>query len=82
MTGELIPQIVLPAAERRGSADDIVTRWIAQASQPQSLNVQKLWADHFASVADYWWHKTRHPHGNAGAMVILHEWAQRLIGTA
>ena len=29
MAGELIPQIVIQAAERRGSVDEIVTRWIA-----------------------------------------------------
>ena len=82
MAGELIPQIVVPAAERRGSADDIITPWITQACQPQPIDLRKLWADHFASVADYWQHKTRHPHGHAGAMVILYEWAQRLIATA
>ena len=78
MAGELIPQIVTEAAERRGSVDEIVTRWIAQAYQPQPINIWKLWADHFASVADSREHKARHPHGHAGAMIILHEWAERL----
>ena len=82
MTGELIPQIVIRAAERRGSADDIVTRWIARASEPRPTDIWKLWADHFASVADYWRHKARHPQGHAGAMVILYEWARRLVVTA
>ena len=83
MVGELIPQIVIKeAAERRGSVDEILTRWLAQAHQPQPTDIPKLWADHFASVADYWRHKTRHPHGHAGAMVILYEWGQRLIVTA
>ena len=82
MAGELIPQVVIRAAERRGSVDEIVTRWIAYTSQPQPTDIRKLWADHFASVADYYRHKTRHPHGRAGAMVILYEWAQRLIVTA
>ena len=57
MAGELIPQIVIRAAERRGSVDEIVTRWIADAYQPQPMDIRKLWADHFASVADYWRHK-------------------------
>lgn len=82
MTGELIPQIVIRAAERRGSVGEIVIRWLAHASQPQPAYSQKLWDDHFASVADYWRHKTRHPHGHAGAMVILYAWAQRMIVTA
>jgi hypothetical protein len=82
MIGGLIPQVVIRAAERRGSVDEIVTRSIAYVSQPQPTDVRKLWADHFASVADYCRHKARHPHGHAGAMVIIYEWAQRLIVTA
>jgi hypothetical protein len=82
MAGELIPQFVIEAAERRGSVDEIVSRWIAYAYQPQPADIRKLWADHFASVADYWRHKARHPHGHAGAMVILYQWAQQLIVTA
>jgi len=82
MSGELIPQIVIRAAERRGSADEIVARWIAQACEARPADVGKLWADHLASVADYWRHKVRHPHGHAGAMVVLYEWAQRMIVTA
>ena len=70
MAEELIPQVVIRAAERRGSVDEIVTRWIAHAYQPQPMDLRKLWADHFASVADYYRHKRRHPHGRAGAMVI------------
>ena len=79
MAGELIPQIVTEAAERRGSVDEIVTRWLAQAYQPQPTDLRKLWVDHFASVSDYWQHKARHRHGHAGAMILLHGWAQRLI---
>jgi len=82
MAGELVPQIVINVDERRGSADEILTRWFTQAHQPQPTDIHKLWADHFASVSDYWRHKTRHPHGHAGAMVILYEWGQRLIVTA
>jgi hypothetical protein len=82
MSGELIPQIVIRVAERRGSADEIVTRWMGQACEAQPTDIRKLWADHFASVADYWRHKTRHPHGHAGAMVVLYEWAQRMTVTA
>jgi len=82
MAGELIPQIVVRAAERRGSVDEIVTKWFAQAYQPQPTDIGELWADHLASVADYWQHKTRHPYDHAGAMVVLYEWAQRLIVTA
>jgi hypothetical protein len=79
---ELIPQIIIEAVERRGSVDEIVTRWIAHAYQAQPTDIQKLWADHLASVADYWRHKARHPHGHAGAMVILYQCAQRLIVSA
>ena len=82
MDGELIPQIVIEAAERRGSVDEIVSRWIVYAYQPQLTDIRKLWADHFASVADYWRHKARHPQGHAGAMVILYQCTQRLIVTA
>ena len=79
---KLIPQIIIEAVERRGSVDEIVTRWIAHAYQAQPTDIQKLWADHLASVADYWRHKARHPRGHAGAMVILYQWAQRLIVSA
>jgi hypothetical protein len=79
---ELIPQIIIEAVERRGSVDEIVTRWIAHAYQAQPTDIQRLWADHLASVADYWRHKARHPHSHAGAMVILYQWAQRLIVSA
>lgn len=82
MSGELIPQIVIRAAERRGAADEIIRRWIAEACEARPADVQKLWTDHFASVSDYWRHKTRHPHGHAGAMVVLYEWAQRMSITA
>jgi hypothetical protein len=82
MAGELVPQIVIEAARRRGSADEIVSRWIAYAYQTQPTDIRKLWADHFASVADYWRHKAMRPQGHAGAMVILYQWAQPLIVTA
>ena len=42
MAGELIPRIIIPAAERRGSADEIVTRWIVEAYQPQPIDIQTL----------------------------------------
>ena len=82
MSETLIPQIAIRAAERRGSADEIITRWIARTSQSQPADIRRLWTDHFASVADYYRHKVRHPHGHAGAMVILYEWAQRMFVTA
>jgi len=82
MAGELIPQIIIEAAERRGSVDEIVSRWMAYAYQPRPPDIRKLWEDHFASVADYWRHKAKHPQGHAGAMVILYQWARRLIVTA
>ena len=43
MAGELIPQIVIEAAQRRGSVDEIVSRWIclrisaAADGQPKAL---------------------------------------------
>jgi hypothetical protein len=40
MAGELIPQIVNEAAERRGSVDEIVSRWIAHAYQPQPTDIR------------------------------------------
>ena len=79
MAGELIPQIVIRADERRGAADEIIKRWIAQACEPRSVDARKLWDDHFASVRDYWCHKARHPHGHAGAMVALYAWAQQMV---
>ena len=83
MAGDLIPQIVIrAAAERRGSVEEIITRWLAHAYEPQPTAVEKLWKDHFDSVSDYWRHKGTHPHSHAGAMVILYAWAQRLIVTA
>src|SRR5258707_286160 len=47
MAGELVPQIVINVAERRGSADEILTRWLTQAHQPQPTDIHKLWADPF-----------------------------------
>jgi hypothetical protein len=41
-----------------------------------------LWADHLASVADYWDHKRRHPHSHAGAMSILYRWTPVIIAVA
>ena len=43
-------------------------------------DLAKLWADHYASVADYWAHKARDPGTPAGAMVVLHSWAPVVIG--
>jgi len=78
----LIPKIIIRAVERHGSADEIITRWIAQTSQSQPADIRRLWADHFASVADYYRHKARRPHSHSGAMIILYEWAQRMVVTA
>jgi hypothetical protein len=50
------------------------------SASPGAWDFAKLWANHYASVADYWAHKTRHPDTHAGAMVVLHSWAPVVAG--
>jgi hypothetical protein len=73
---EILP-IVRPKA-----ADEIVQRWITQYYEPRWLDEDKLWADHFASVGDYWNHKRRHPFGHAGVITVLYHWTPYIIGIA
>jgi hypothetical protein len=65
---------------RPGAADQVIKQWIEHVSEPRHVDFAKLWADHYASVADYWAHKARHPDTHAGAMVVLHSWAPVVIG--
>jgi hypothetical protein len=61
-------------------ADDALRQWVEHFTQPRRVDFAKLWADHYASVADYWAHKDRHPDTHAGAMVVLHGWASVVVG--
>jgi hypothetical protein len=72
---------VLPIP-RPKAAEEIVQRWVAQYYEPRRFDERKLWADHFASVADYYDHKRRHPYSHAGAMTNLYRWTPYIIGIA
>jgi hypothetical protein len=71
---DIIP-IVRPKA-----ADEILRQWVERFNEPCRADSTKLFADHYASVADYWAHKNRHPDSRAGAMVTLRDWAPVVIG--
>ncbi|MBV9585608.1 MAG: hypothetical protein JO213_12075 [Alphaproteobacteria bacterium] len=73
-TRDVIP-VVRPKA-----AGEIVWQWVERFNEPCRADTTKLFADHYASVADYWAHKRRHPDGHAGAMVALRGWAPVVIG--
>jgi hypothetical protein len=73
-TRDIIPVV------RPKPADEILKQWVEHVSEPRRVDIAKLWADHYASVADYWAHKARHPGTHAGAMVVLHSWAPVVVG--
>jgi hypothetical protein len=72
---------ILPVV-RPKAADEILRQWIERYYAPRPVDQTKLWADHFASVADYWNHKQRHPDSPAGVMVILYRWTPYLAAAA
>jgi hypothetical protein len=71
---DIIP-IVRPRA-----ADETLKQWVEHVTGHRGVDLAKLWANHYASVADYWAHKARHPGTHAGAMVVLYSWAPVVIG--
>jgi len=74
---ELIP-LVRPRA-----ADELALRWIANCNDRRPAEQpSRIWADHLASVADYWDHKRRHPDTHAGAMVVVCQWVPYVLATA
>lgn len=74
---ELLP-VVRPRA-----ADELALRWIAHYDDRRHAErPSRIWADHLASVADYWDHKRRHPDTHAGAMVIACRWVPVVLATA
>lgn len=74
---ELLP-IVRPRA-----AEEIASRWIAAYGETwRAAQPSRIWIDHYASVADYWEHKRRHPDSRAGAMVALYHWAPYIVAAA
>jgi hypothetical protein len=70
---------IIPVVRYR-AADEALKQWIEHVSESRRVDLTKLWADHYASVADYWAHKARHPDTHAGAMVVLHSWTPVVIG--
>ena len=69
---------IIPVVRPR-AADETLKQWGEHFTEPRSVDFAKLWANHSASVADYWAHKARHPGTHAGAMVVLHSWAPVVI---
>ena len=65
---------------RPKSADEILWQWVERFNQACHADATKLFADHYASVADYWAHKRCHPDSHAGAMVTLRGWAPVVVG--
>jgi hypothetical protein len=70
---------IIPVVRPR-PADEALRQWVEHFTAPRRVDFAKLWADHYASVADYWAHKARHPDTHAGAMVVLHSWASVVVG--
>jgi len=78
---EILP-VVRPVV-RPHAADELVAQWITRYYQPRPAEQPaQIWRNHFASVADYWNHKQRHPHNPAGIMIILCTWVPYILGTA
>jgi hypothetical protein len=73
---DLLP-IVRPA-----TTDEQEIWYVEEARVRRTAQLPKLWADHFASVADYWEHKRRHPDTRAGAMVTLYSWTRYIAVAA
>jgi hypothetical protein len=72
---------ILPLSEwlpivRPKAADELAIWYFKEAHVRQTGALPKILADHFASVADYWEHKRRHPDTRAGAMVALYSWTR------
>ena len=70
---------IIPIVRPR-PADEALQQWVEHFTEPPRVDFAKLWANHYASVADYWAHKARHPDTHAGAMVVLHSWAPVVVG--
>lgn len=62
----------------------VLFRWQERAEAALTVaEIPKIWADHYASIADYWDHKRRHPDTPAGAMTVLYSWAKYIpVATA
>jgi hypothetical protein len=72
---------ILPVV-RPKAADEILRQWIERCYEPRQVDQDRLWADHYASIADYWRHKQNHPDGHAGIMVLLYRWTPCLAAAA
>jgi hypothetical protein len=70
---------IIPVVRPR-AADEALKQWVQHFTEPRCVDFAKLWASHYASVADYSAHKARHPDTHAGAMVVLHSWAPVVVG--
>ena len=70
---------IIPLVRPR-AAEKALEQWAEHVSKPRCMDFARLYADHHASVADYWAHKARHPETHAGAMVVLRSWAPLVIG--
>lgn len=61
-------------------AEQVVIHYdIPYHAEEQQKQPSKIWNDHFASVAEYWNHKRRHPDTHAGALVVMYKWTPYVI---
>ena len=68
---------------RAQAAEELAARWIARYREPRPLEPSaRIWFDHYASVAEYWEHKRRHPNRNAGALVVFFQWTPYILAAA
>jgi len=72
----LVPLIDLLPIVRPKVTDELGVWQIEEAWLRRPAPLPKMWADHFASVADYYEHKRRHPDTRAGAMDALYSWTR------
>lgn len=73
---------ILPVV-RPKAADEQLHQWVERYYDPSRREQpSKIWFDHFASVADYWDHKRRHPDSHAGVMVVLYSWTPCVLAIA
>lgn len=75
MLNAIVPLRELLPIVRLKAADEAAIWYLEEADARRFAALPKIWADHYASVADYWAHKQRHPGTRAGAMVALYSWA-------
>ncbi len=82
MLNAIVPLRELLPIVRPKAADEAAIWYLEEAHVRRIAALPKIWADHYASVADYWAHKRRHPDTRAGAMAALYSWTRYIAVAA